>query len=441
MKIGINQFLFMKLKTVLVGCGDRTCVYADLAMHTFDAIEIVATVDPDKERQKYVHEHFGVPFEKCYSDIKEVLALGKIGDCVINGTMDQLHVETAIPFLEQGYDMLLEKPITNNEKDLLRLAKVAKEHNCKLMICHVLRFSPFYREIKKILLSGELGDIMTINTSERVGAYHSSVSYLRGKWNTEKECGSSFLLAKCCHDIDLIVWLNNGDKPVSVFSEGDRNFFNENNAPKGCGNRCMVDCPKEIKDKCIYDAESLYIKNDYLPWYPWQCTGKNYQDVTLQEKIESLKTYNPHGKCVYKCGGDILDHQQVLIKFENGAIACHTLVLGAMKADRTIHIAGTKGEIEGSASSGKLCVRTFDKEHAGYFERVIDFSDKQGETGGHFGGDKGLVQDFLAYISGGKPSISTTIIDDSLIGHLLVYAADESVKKHEPILFNKECRK
>ena len=433
--------MFMKLKTVLVGCGDRTCVYADLAMHTFDAIEIVAAVDPDKERQKYVHEHFGVPFEKCYSDIKDVLAQGKIGDCVINGTMDQLHVETAIPFLEQGYDMLLEKPITNNEKDLLHLAKVAKEHNSKLMICHVLRFSPFYREIKKILLSGEIGDIMTINTSERVGVYHSSVSYLRGKWNTEKECGSSFLLAKCCHDIDLIVWLNNGDKPESVFSFGDRNYFNENNAPKGCGNRCMVDCPKAIKDKCIYDAEALYIKNDLLPWYPWQCTGKNYQDVTLDEKIESLKTYNPHGKCVYKCGGDILDHQQVLVKFSNGAIACHTLILGAMKADRTIYIACTNGEIEGSASSGKLYVRTFNKECAGYNERIVDFSDKQGETGGHFGGDKGLVQDFIAYLSGDKPSISTTVIEDSLTGHLLVYSADESVKTHKPILFNKECEK
>ena len=427
----------MKLKTVLVGCGDRTCVYADLAMHSFDAIEIVAAVDPDIERLKYVQEHFGVSPDKCYSDIKDVLLKGKIGDCVINGTMDQLHVQTAIPFLEQGYDMLLEKPIANNSKELLLLAKVAKEHHCKLMICHVLRFSPFYREIKKILLRGEIGDTMTINTTERVGAYHSSVSYLRGKWNSEEKCGSSFLLAKCCHDIDLISWFNNSSRPTSTFSFGGRDFFNESNAPKGCGNRCMVDCPKAIKDNCVYDAENLYINQDFLPWYPWQCTGKNYQDVSLEEKIESLKTYNPHGKCIYKCGGDILDHQQVLIKFANGVIACHTLNLGAMKADRTIHICGTRGEIEGSASSGKLTVRVFDRDRC-FKEEVIDFNDRKGETGGHFGGDKGLVQDFIAYLTGGEPSVSTTVIEDSLISHLIIYDADKSVKVNEPIKFDWE---
>lgn len=305
----------MRLKAILVGCGDRACVYANYGVHELNGLEIVAAVDPDIERRKYVHEHFNLPLDKCYSDISEVLKQGKIADVIINGTMDSLHIQTSIPFLKQGYDLLLEKPITNNEKDLLLLANTAKENNCKVMICHVLRFSPFYREIKKILLSGEIGDIININTSERVGAYHSSVSYIRGKWNNEKECGSSLLLAKCCHDIDLITWFNNKTRPSVIYSDGSRNYFNKENAPAGAGTRCLVDCPKHIKDNCIYDAEYMYIKNDLLPWYPWQCTGKNYQEVTLEEKIESLKTTNPHGRCIYKCGGDLLNNQEVVIKF------------------------------------------------------------------------------------------------------------------------------
>ena len=426
----------MKLKAVLVGCGDRASVYANFAVHEFKCVEIVAAVDPKEERRNYVHEHFNVPLDKCYKDIKEVLVQGKIADFVINGTMDPLHISTSIPFLEQGYDMLLEKPITNNEDDLLKLLKVAKEHHSKLMICHVLRFSPFYREIKKILLSGEIGDVLNINTSERVGSYHSSVSYLRGKWNSEKNCGSSLLLAKCCHDIDLIAWFNNMTRPTLTFSEGSRDYFNENNAPKGCGNRCLVDCPKEIKEKCMYDAETMYIKNDYLPWYPWQCTGKNYTDLTVEEKIQSLKSDNPHGRCIYKCGGDLLNHQNVIIKFANGSSACHTLILGALKADRTIFISGTKGEIEGSVSSGRLFVRTFNKETAGYNEKELNFTDTKGETGGHFGGDKGLVSDFLSYLQDDKPSISTTVLEDSLISHLIIYDADKSVKKGEPVPFD-----
>ena len=426
----------MKLKAILVGCGDRTCVYSNYAVNEFKEVEVVAAVDPDNERLHYVHEHFNVPLDKCYSDIKEVLKQGKIADFVINGTMDSLHVSTSIPFLEQGYDMLLEKPITNNEKDLLKLVKVAKENNCKLMICHVLRFSPFYREVKRIILNGEIGNVLNIDTSERVGAYHSSVSYIRGKWNSEKNCGSSLLLAKCCHDIDLIAWFNNNVRPISTYSEGERDYFNEENAPKGCGNRCLVDCPKEIREKCIYDAEYMYIKNDLLPWYPWQCTGKNYQDLSIEEKIESLKKDNPHGRCIYKCGGDLLNHQHVVIKFSNGSSACHTLMLGAMKADRTIFVTGTKGEIEGSVSSGKLYVRYFDKETSGYKEKTIVFDDTKGETGGHFGGDKGLVKDFLSYLKDDKPSISTTVIEDSLVSHLVIYDADKSVKKGGPVIFD-----
>ena len=56
------------------------------------------------------------------------------------------------------------------------------------------------------------------------------------------------------------------------------------------------------------------------------------------------------------------------------------------------------------------------------------FIDKKGETGGHFGGDKALVRDFCNLLQGGEKSISCTSIDDSINGHMLVYAADKSAK-------------
>lgn len=422
----------MKLKTVVIGCGDRATVYCHEGYDNLNAIEVVVCVDPDKERLRYMQEHFNVSKDMCFTSMEEVLKLGKIADAVINGTMDKWHLKTAVPFLEQGYDMLLEKPLVNNKKDLLYLKEVAKKNNVKLMTCHVLRYAPFYRKIKEIVSSGEIGKIQNISTSERVGAYHSSVSYVRGKWNSEKQCGSSLLLAKCCHDIDLICWLNNTAKPTEVFSNGERTYFTEENAPNKSGTKCLVDCPKEIRDKCIYEAESMYIKNTVLPWYPWQCTGKNYQDVTVQEKYESLKTNNPHGRCIFKCGGDLLDHQNVVVKFNNGSTANHLLVLGAMKPTRTIFVSGTEGEIEGDPS-GELVLRKFDKNTDFFTEERISFADKQGETGGHYGGDRGLVADFIDYVSGKKPSMSCTDIEDSINGHLTVFAADESVKKNKPI--------
>ena len=422
-----------KIKTLIVGCGDRACVYAREGAINLGLLEIVAAVDPDEERLRYVRESFGVTEGSCYKDIKDVLALGKIADCVINGTMDQLHLKTALPFLEQGYDMLLEKPLVNNGDDLLLLKRTAEQNGCRLMTCHVLRYAPFYLKIKELILNGEIGDIVNIQTSERVGAAHSSMSYLRGKWSKESECGSSLLLAKCCHDLDLICWLNNATAPVEVASTGGRDYFTESKAPKGAGTRCLVDCPESVRKNCIYDVQSMYLDNCILPWYPWQCTGKNYEEVTTEEKVESLKTYNPHGVCVYKAGGDIVDHQNVMITFADGSTATHSVTLGVMKPGRNIWVVGTKGEIEGFADEGTLKLTKYTKQTSLWESQSFDFNDVKGETGGHFGGDKGLINDFCQLVLGQQPSISCTSVQDSITGHLLVFAADKAMKENKII--------
>lgn len=418
-----------KITVVVVGCGDRSTTYCREGVLNFKRMEVVAAVDPNPERLRYMQETFGVPKEKCYEDIEQVLKQGKIADCVIDGTMDQYHFETAIPFLEQGYDMLLEKPIVNNKEDLLKIRDTAQEHGCKLMICHVLRYAPFYRKIKELLMDGAVGEIMNMQTSERVGAFHSSVSYIRGKWNSTKECNSSFLLAKCCHDIDLLCWLNNSTVPVRVSSMGGRDYFIEEKAPKGSGTRCLVDCPKEIRDRCIYDVQNMYLDNCQIPQYPWQCTGKNWQDVTEEEKLESLKTYNPHGKCIYKAGGDIVDHQNVMVEFENGSTAVHTLNLGAMRPGRSIWIQGTEGEIEGWVTDDYVTLRKYDRKTSCYLEEKVKTDIENGIVDAHFGGDRGLVRDFCDMMDGKEVSISRTTIDDSINSHLVCYAADFSMEK------------
>lgn len=418
-----------KISVVVVGCGDRATTYMREGVLFFKTMEVAAAIDPNPERLRYMQETFGVSADKCYTDMKQVLAQGKIADCVVNGTMDQYHLETAIPFLEQGYDMLLEKPLVNNKEDLLKLRDVAKAHGCRLMVCHVLRYAPFYRKIKELILAGEVGEIMNIQTSERVGAFHSSVSYIRGKWKSTKECNSSFLLAKCCHDIDLICWLNNSSAPVSVSSMGGRDYFVPEKAPANSGTRCLVDCPKEVREKCIYDAQNMYLDTCRLPQYPWQCTGKNPEDVTEEEKIESLKTYNPHGECIYKAGGDIVDHQNVMITFANGSTAVHTLNLGSMRAGRSIWIQGTEGEIEGWVEDDKIYIRKYDPKTADYMEKTIDFAKERQQMDAHFGGDRGLVEEFCNMMLGKEASVSRTTIDDSINGHLTCFVADEAMEE------------
>lgn len=426
-----------KVTAIVVGCGHRARYYASYAIRHPERLEIVGIVDPDQHVLELTKETFNLSDDKCFSSIYDVLKLGKIADCVINGTMDSMHIKTAIPFLEQGYDMLLEKPITNNPSELMKLYDVAKKHNNKLMICHVLRFSKFYVMAKEIINSGEIGEVVHLETQERVGVGHNSVAFIRGKWNKEEECGSTMLLQKCCHDIDLICWLNNMTKPTKVSSFGGRNFIIPEKAPEGAGERCLVDCPHV--DTCQYSAKILHVENpNFLSFYPWQCTGKEAHELTEEEKIHSLKTDNPHGRCAYKTGATVVDHQSVILQFENGSTASHGMYCSCQRAGRDLYILGTKGEIEGWVGDGKLTIRTFDHENHRRIdkgtERIIDLNKlDQSESGGHFGGDEGLVVDFVNYMAGGEPSISCTSIDGSIYGHLCVYAADRSMKEERVV--------
>lgn len=419
-----------EITAVVVGCGDRATVYCAEGMKD-GAFKVLAAVDPDETKLGYMQKTFGVAPEMCFKDIKEVLCRGKIADCVINGTMDRLHVQTAIPFLEQGYDMLLEKPICNNKAELMQIYETAKKHGCKLLICHVLRYAPFYRKIKDLILSGAIGEVRHIDASERVGVAHASMSYIRGKWNNSEVCGSGMLLAKCCHDLDLLCWLNGKSKPKKISSFGGRHYFIKEKAPENSGTRCLVDCP--LVDECIFSAKKLYIENDIMPWYPWATTGIDYRVITMEQKLQSLKTDNPHGECIFKTNANIVDEQQVSVEFENGCVGTLSMVTGSMRPGRSIYLLGSHGEIEGWASSGKLYLRQFDEKTTFEKETEFDFNDKKGETGGHFGGDRGLVNDFLSVLRGEKASVSCTTIADSLDSHLCCYAAEKSRETGEII--------
>ena len=110
---------------------------------------------------------------------------------------------TAVPLLSRGYDMLLEKPFALNETEMKLLYDTAKKHKNIVFVCHVLRYAPFYRAIFERL--PEIGDIINIQLTEHVSYHHLVVSYVRGKWKSEVECGAGMLTAKCCHDLDLLV--------------------------------------------------------------------------------------------------------------------------------------------------------------------------------------------------------------------------------------------
>ena len=416
-----------KITACILGSGDRGRVYGNYALAYPEELEITAVVEPLPQRMAAAKKLFSLPDDRCFSDFDSFAAQGKIADCVINCTMDSLHVVTSLPLLDAGYDMLLEKPVCNNEKELALLEECVKRNDSKLMICHVLRYAPFYRRVKQLILDGEIGEVVNIRTDEHVAYNHASAAFIRGKWNNEKRCGSTMLLQKCCHDLDLICWLN-PFRPTRTASFGGRNFLIPEKAPRDAAERCLNGCP-HVED-CPYSAKKISVEKDIFPQYTCEGMSKYFRDVTTEEKIQSLKTDNPHGVCAYKTDADIVDHQTLILQFENGSTASHTMICGAPRGDRTIHIVGTRGEIEGRWSTNIVNLYRADGSHESYdVEKEIDRADH------HLGGDTELMRDFVRFLNGLPVGISCTTISESLNGHKCVYMADRSrvEQKEEPI--------
>lgn len=416
---------------IIVGAGHRSFVYSQLAHSNPELLQIVGVADPNPVRMEKAMKEFGFPKENCFVSAQELAKAPKFADAVINGTMDEQHLETAIPLLDAGYDMLLEKPFAPNEKDMREIVECAKRNNSKVMICHVLRYTPFYYGIKERIAKGEIGDIINIQTAEHVSYHHLSTSYIRGKWANSDKCHTSMLLAKCCHDIDLMMWLMGDNKPVSISSFGSKFQFKEENAPEGAGTKCMVDCP--YVDTCVFSTKRLYIDHpDRWAFYVWDAL-EGVENPTIEDKIALMKSDSPYARCIYKCDNNVVDHQSVVVNFANGATGTHNMVGGSSQSLRHIHIIGTKGEIYGDFEKSQFFVSKINPSPNAHNEECdieeVDLNvhgDMVGAFGGHGGGDERLAADFVSFVRGEETSLACTSIFDSVAGHLSVYLADKS---------------
>ena len=424
-----------KLTCFVLGYGARGHVYSRYAIKHPDQLEVVGVIELNREKREEARTKYNLKDENVYSSLDEFLSDGKKCDFIINSTMDQMHFETAKKVLSHGYNMLLEKPITADRKELLELQRLADENGCKVVICHVLRYTEFYRRIKNLIDSGELGKIINIQMNEHISHRHFINSYVRGKWRNEKECGSGLLLAKTCHDVDIACWLNNMTEPEYVQSFGARKVFCPENAPKDSAEYC-IDCPR--KNECNFEAEHFEFKNGSIPYTAYYDLNKPLDEITDQEKLEYLK-YSIFGKCVYKTDMDIVDRQTVNVSFKDGSSMVLSVVGGACKPDRHIHVIGEFGEVVGYINENKYTVRKFRREDARWSEETFDLSAYvdlgkiDNATIGHYGGDYNIMVDLVKFFNGEKTSTSTTVLSDSISGHMVCYAAEVARKENRVV--------
>ncbi len=404
-----------KLTAVVLGYGMRGGIYAKYALDHPDEIEIVAVAEPNDSRRNNAKKLHNLPDEKTFTDWKQVTDLPKMADFAIIGTQDNMHIGPALACIEKGYDLLLEKPMAPTAKECKMIAEAAEKKGVKVIVCHVLRFTPFFCTLKDIIDEGTIGDVVSIMHAENVGNVHQSHSFVRGNWRNSVE-SSPMILQKSCHDLDILQWLI-GKECKKLHSFGSLTYFTKKSQPEGAPDRCTDGCPHA--DECPYNAIKLYYDDKGNDWFRTVSTDK--VDPTDEDVLEALKTGN-YGRCVYACDNDVVDHQVVNMEFEDGVTVAFTM--NAFNyGGRFIRIYGTMGEIVGDIDSGRVNVFTFkDRKFTDY-----DINSKGNSiTAGHGGGDTGIMVDLVKYFNNETPSKSICSIKTSYMNHIAAFAAETS---------------
>lgn len=396
-----------ELTAVLIGAGARGAHgYAPYAINYPHLLKFVAVAESNPERRASFAKEHGIPEDRCFDSWEKLLEQPQMADIAMICTQDRMHYHPTLQALNNKYHVLLEKPMSPSPKECLEMEKASKENNRLLTICHVLRYTPFWSAIKRLIQEDRIGQIVSIQLNENVGYWHIAHSFVRGNWNNS-DTSSPMILSKSCHDMDVLSWLM--DQPcVRVSSYGSLMHFHSGNAPEGSTDYCVNGCT--VESTCPYSAPRFYLGE-----------GKGWarhftEELTRENIVKGLKE-TPYGRCVYKSDNNVVDHQVVNMEFANGATAMFSMCGFTRHQERRIQIMGTRGELRGDEN--KLTLLDF----VTHEETEIKIATP---TSGHGGGDSGIVSSFLEEVRNYNGGESLTSAAASVRSHLMAFAAEES---------------
>ena len=401
------------ITAVVLGVGNRGTVYGNYAAKFPDTIKFVGLSDINKVRSDIFSRKHGIPAERCYGDFHEILAVPKFADAMVISLPDGLHYEAAMKALELGYDVLLEKPMAQSEKECKAILAQSRKYGRIVGVCHVLRYAPYFVALKAMLDRKVIGDVVSIQHMEPIRFAHMAHSYVRGNWHDSKAT-TPIILAKSCHDLDIIRWML-GKPCRSISAEGGLYLFKKENAPEGAPLRCTDGCPHE--PTCPYSAIDIYARKKQHTKVFDNLDVNDFNDV-----IEHLKN-SDYGRCVYHCDNDQPDHYICNMVFEDGVTAAFSMEAFTPVGGRRTRIMGTKGFIDGDMTQFTITdFRTMKRQV--WNRKVAEIPEYKGA--GHGGGDYALMRDFVEAVSWQDPSRMSSTIEASVESHVMGFRAEKS---------------
>ena len=411
------------ITAIVLGAGQRGAnVYGGYALNFPNELKIVGVAEPREDRRAAFAKAHHIAADKCFASWEAALAQDQFADCVFVCTQDRMHFEPVMQALEKGYDVLCEKPMSYDRTELIAMGEKARQTGRVLSICHVLRYSPFFVKLKELIDSGAIGQLVSIQHIESVGYWHMAHSFVRGNWSrSEDSC--PMILAKCCHDMDILIWLT-GKRARYVSSYGNNYLFRAEKAPAGAAQRCM-DCA--VRAGCPYDAVRYYLESGRTSVR----AGRVHWPINVldphptPENIEQALRTGPYGRCVYHCDNDVVDHQVVNIELDGGTTINFTMSAFTERCYRTIKVMGTHGCVEGNMDLSHLVWHDF----FGHSEEM-DLNVTDGSMAGHGGGDAVMVKQFVELLASGRDDEMLSSVEHSIESHLVALLAERSRLEH-----------
>jgi predicted dehydrogenase len=375
----------------IVGTGHRHEAYQNVIELDFkDTAELVALCDQNPGRVQVAQELSAkngatIPAGYASADFDRMLAETK-PDAVIVTTMCSTHHEYLVRAMKQGYDVITEKPLATTAESCQELLDTTAKTGRRCRVAFNYRYAPPRTQVKDLLMSGEIGDILSVDFHWMLNTFHGA-DYFR-RWHSQKKNSGGLMVHKATHHFDLINWWL-GALPVTVFASGKREFYTPAMAKRiglaGHHERCLT-CPEKQKCSFMLDLEKEpRLKRLYLD----------------QEKYDGYF----RDRCVFRPDIDIEDTMNVIVRYDNGVTLSYSLNAFNAWEGCTIAFNGTKGRLEQTIVE-KTYVNGTDTVQGGIQDggvttkvyplrgtmRVVE--PWTGE-GGHGGGDAAMLRDIF----------------------------------------------
>lgn len=395
---------------IIIGHGSRGGLYGRYSRNMPDDWKVVGVAEPIPYRNESAAKAYNIPDENRFDTWERVFDREKFADVCVISTPDDLHHGPAMKALEHGYDLLLEKPIAMTWQQCKDIHQLATKKNAIVGVCHVLRYAPYFVQMHALLRSGMIGEVVSVQHLEPIEHIHMSHSFVRGIWRNTK-IALPIILAKSCHDLDLLRWMV--DKPCTrVSMSGSLSYFRKENAPAGAPGMCVEGCP--VEKTCPFFAPKVYVTEKL-----WSSHHIISQDRSDKAILEALKT-SPFGRCVFQTDNDQPDHLVSTLEFAGGATASMSVEALTSYHGRRTRIMGTQGDLVGDENV--LDVFVFSSRQR--FRWDVTKATK--DLSGHGGGDSRMVRDFTQAVSRRDGSLLTSNLAHSMESHLMGFQAEKS---------------